>query len=51
MDWIGLAWNKDRWRGVVNVVMNLEVPSNAGSFLSSWGSVRFSGRTLLHGVS
>jgi hypothetical protein len=35
----------------VNTVMNLRVPQNAGNFLSSWGRVGFSGRTLLHGVS
>ena len=26
MDWIGLAQDTDRWRTVVNVVMNLRVP-------------------------
>jgi hypothetical protein len=25
MDWIGLAQNRDRWRAVVNAVMNHEV--------------------------
>jgi hypothetical protein len=26
IDWIGLAWIRDKWRTLVNVVMNLQVP-------------------------
>jgi hypothetical protein len=26
MDWIDLAQNRERWRALVNVVMNLQVP-------------------------
>jgi hypothetical protein len=26
MDWIALAWDRDRWRGLMNAVMNLPVP-------------------------
>ena len=26
MDWISMAQDKDRWRALVNTVMNLQVP-------------------------
>jgi hypothetical protein len=32
--WIGLIQDSDRWRALVNSVMNLRVPSNAGKLLS-----------------
>ena len=35
---------------LVNVIMNLQVPYNAGNFLTSWKAVSFSRMTLLHGV-
>jgi len=35
MEWIKLALGKDRCRALVNAVMNLRVPQNAGNFLTS----------------
>jgi hypothetical protein len=35
MDWIHLAQDRDKLRAVVNTVMNIRVPHNAVSFLTS----------------
>jgi hypothetical protein len=53
MDWIVLAENRDRVIGYCCECSNEHSDSVnfAGNFLTRWGSVSFSGRTLLHGVS
>jgi exonuclease III len=35
MNWMDLAQDMNRWRALVNAVMNLHVPQNAGNFLTS----------------
>jgi hypothetical protein len=51
MDWIELAQERERWRALVNAVMYLRAPYNAGNFLTNYKPVRFSRRAVLHGVS
>ena len=35
MDWIDVAQDRDRCRALVDAVMNLRVPQNAGDFFTS----------------
>ena len=35
VNWIHLIHGRDKWRALVNVVMNLQVPQNAGNFLGA----------------
>jgi hypothetical protein len=34
MDWIDLTQNRDQWRALVNMVMNIRVQKNHGKYLS-----------------
>jgi hypothetical protein len=51
VDWIGLGQDKDKWRvGLVKVVMNLQVPDNAGKFLSGCTTGSLLSNAQLRGV-
>jgi hypothetical protein len=51
VDWIDLARDRDRWRALVNSVMNLRAPSNAGKLSSVQTTRDLSSSAQLHGVS
>jgi hypothetical protein len=48
VDWIGLAKDRNRWRAVVNSVLNLWVPWNAGKLSSGLPSSGLSSSVQLH---
>ena len=51
VDWFNLTPEGDKWRAAVNTAMNRQVPWNAEENLTSWGTVSFSRRILLHIVN
>jgi hypothetical protein len=51
VDWIGLAKDRNRWRALVNLVLNLRVPLNSGKLSSGLASSGLSSSVQLHRVS
>jgi hypothetical protein len=51
MDWIYIAQDGDHWRALVTMVMNLQVPLNVGTFLSSCTTGGLSRSVQLHEIS
>jgi hypothetical protein len=48
VDWIGLARDRNKWRALVNAVMNLQVPKNAVKLSSDYTTGGFSSNARLH---
>jgi hypothetical protein len=46
VNWIDLAQGSIKWRALVLTVMNLRVRYNMGDFLSTLGTISFSGSVL-----
>jgi hypothetical protein len=51
VDWIGLSEDKNRWRALVNSVLNLRVARNAGKLSSGLTSSGLLSSAQLHRVS
>jgi hypothetical protein len=51
LDWIGMAQDRDRWRALVNSVLNLLIPKNAGKLSSGLITGGLSSSAQLHRVS
>jgi hypothetical protein len=51
MDWIHMAHDMDEFVAVVDTRMNFRVLPNVGNFLNNSGTVSFSRRTPLNGVT
>jgi hypothetical protein len=51
VDWIGLAQDRDKWRGLVNAIMNLRVTLNATKLSRGYTTGGPSSSAQLHRVS
>jgi hypothetical protein len=51
VDWIAMAQDRDQLRDLVNAMINLRVPLNAGKFLSGCTTGSPSNSAQLHTVS
>jgi hypothetical protein len=51
MDWIHMTQYREQWKALVNMVMKLRVPRNAGNFLSSCKTYGILKRVHIHAVS
>jgi hypothetical protein len=51
VDWLGLAQDRDRWRALVDSVLNLLFPRNAGKLSSVQTTGDLSSSAQVYGVS
>jgi hypothetical protein len=49
-DWIHLVEERDQWRAVVNMIVNLHTPQNVCKFFRNEATGSFPRSTTVHGV-
>lgn len=49
--WTVLVLDRDTWKACVSVVTNFRISLSAENVLTSWGSLSFSRRVIIHGVN